>query len=86
MTFQQLQRTVSPGAVSRVLRPTACATNMVTNKTEKEYISNREEPFTKTTTTSQKKTEGGNGGGGGGGGKLDKLPEYLRETVDWFMG
>merc|ERR1712150_313051 len=26
------------------------------------------------------------GGGGGGGGKLDKLPEYLRETVDWFMG
>ena len=69
------------------MRPTASDSNLVTNNTEKEYISHGEETFIKTTTTSQKKTEGGKGGGGGGGGgKLDKLPEYLRETVDWFMG
>ena len=69
------------------MRPTASDSNLVRNKTEKEYISQGEETFIKTT-TSQKKTEGGKGGGGGGGGggKLDKLPEYLRETVDWFMG
>ena len=86
LTFQQFQRTVSPERASRVLRPTASDSNLVTNKTEKEYISQGEETLIKTT-TSQKKTEGGKGGGGGGGGgKLDKLPEYLRETVDWFMG
>ena len=87
LTFQQFQRTVSPGGGSRVLRPTASDSTLVRKKTEKEYISQGEETFIKTT-TSQKKTEGGKGGGGGGGGggKLDKLPEYLRETVDWFMG
>ena len=54
---------------------------------DRDNILKEENKITKTTTTSQKKAEGGKGGGGaGGGGKLDKLPEYLRETVDWFMG
>ena len=61
--------------------------NSTTTEIHRYNILKEENKITKTTTTSTKKADGGKGGGGGGGGgKLDKLPEYLRETVDWFMG
>ena len=83
VTFKQFHRSVSP-TISRALKPSD--TYAEARKQEAENIPPGEELIIKTTTTSQKKPDGGKGGGGGGGGKLDKLPEYLRETVDWFMG
>jgi len=84
VTFQQFQRSASPTTSSRTLRSQTSITEIETK--DSDTIQTDEDKFIKTTTPSQKKTEGGKGGGGGGGGKLDKLPEYLRETVDWFMG
>lgn len=77
VTFQEFQKTVSPGVISRALK--SSDTNLDTTRRAKQIIPQSEDQYIKTTTTSQKKTEGGKGGGGGGGGgKLDKLPEYLR--------
>ena len=84
VTFQHIQRAVSPKTISRALRLSPSDTNLELKESD---TIPKGENQSKTTIASQKKTEGGKGGGGGGtGGKLDKLPEYLRETVDWFMG
>ena len=84
VTFSQFRRSASPGAESQVIKPSQHIEDIIKDR---DKILREEDQTIKTTTTSQKKAEGGKGGGGGGGGgKLDKLPEYLRETVDWFMG
>ena len=80
----QFRRSASPEAESQVSKSEVNIKDIINDR---DNILKEENKITKTTTTSQKKAEGGKGGGGGGGGgKLDKLPEYLRETVDWFMG
>ena len=84
VTFRQFRRSASPEADSAQV---SASQNIKEVINDRDKILREENQITKTTTTSTKKADGGKGGGGGGGGgKLDKLPEYLRETVDWFMG